>query len=223
MIKFFRRNEASSSQKTKVPDNQSESRQVSVNIDSGHKKDFHSDRRRVKTDLLIHDLKVPGNLIAHGTNVKLTEKNNIDLRDQNGKYFVRELWQVAKTQGSGWVDYRWANADRTQFADKSSYVERVGDYFVSVGVYQVEAPNENMVGIISGNPYSAPTYLQFAYDMSIVLNDSHNLRVVPVIGMGGVQNIRDVRKLKGIDIGFTQSVRCCARSSRDKSPPVDAA
>ena len=155
--------------------------------------------------VFIHDLKVPGNLIAHGTNVKLTEKNNIDLRDQNGKYFVRELWQVAKTQGSGWVDYRWANADRTQFADKSSYVERVGDYFVSVGVYQVEAPNENTVGIISGNPYSAPTYLQFAYDMAMVLNDGDNLRVVPVVGMGGSQNIRDVRSLKGIDIGFTQS------------------
>ena len=66
MIKFFRRNEASSSQKAKLPDNQSESRQVSVKIDSGPKKDFHPDRRRVKTDLLIHDLKVPLAVIEAG-------------------------------------------------------------------------------------------------------------------------------------------------------------
>ncbi len=66
MIKFFRRNEARSSQKAEVPDSQSESRQVSVNIDSEHKTDFHPDRRRVKTDLLIHDLKVPLAVIEAG-------------------------------------------------------------------------------------------------------------------------------------------------------------
>jgi signal transduction histidine kinase len=66
MIKFLRRNEANSSQKAKVPDNQSKSRQVSVNTDSGHKKDFHPERRRVKTDLLIHDLKVPLAVIEAG-------------------------------------------------------------------------------------------------------------------------------------------------------------
>lgn len=156
--------------------------------------------------VFIGDLKVPGQLVAHGTNVKLTEGNTINLRDENGKYFVRELWEVARKNGSGWVDYRWANPDKTQFADKTSYVERVGDHFVAVGVYVTHgAPNENTVGIISGNPYSAPTFLQFAYDMAVELNDGYNLRVVPVIGMGGVQNIRDVQSLKGIDIGFTQS------------------
>jgi TRAP transporter TAXI family solute receptor len=155
--------------------------------------------------VFIGDLNVPGQLIAHGNNVKLTEKNTIDIKDENGKYFAREMWELARAKGSGWVDYRWANADKTQFADKSSYVERVGDHFVSVGVYKIEAPNENTVGVISGNPYSAPTYLQFAYDMAVVLNDGSNLRIVPVVGMGGVQNIRDVQSLKGIDVGFTQS------------------
>lgn len=155
--------------------------------------------------IFIHDLTVPGKLIAHGTNIKLTQENNINYKDENGKYFVREQIELAKSQGSGWVDYRLANADRTKFADKSAYVERVGDYMVGSGVYKTEAPNENTVGVISGNPYSAPTYLQIAYDMAVVLNDGSNLRVVPVVGMGGVQNIRDVRSLKGIDVGFTQS------------------
>jgi TRAP-type uncharacterized transport system substrate-binding protein len=153
----------------------------------------------------ISDLRVPGLLIAHATNINLVGKNTIDLKDQNGKYFVRELNEVAKTQGSGWVDYRWANADKTEFADKTAYVERTGNYYVAVGVYKTEAPNENTVGIISGNPNSTPTYLQIAYDMSVILNDGNNLRVVPVIGIGGTQNIRDVRSLKGIDIGLTQS------------------
>lgn len=155
--------------------------------------------------VFIHDLRVPGKLVAHGTNIKLTQENNINYQDQNGKYFVREQVEMGKTKGSGWVDYRIANADKTGFADKSAYVERVGDHLVGVGVYKTEAPNENTIGIISGNPYSAPTYLQIAYDMASVLNDGSNLRVVSVVGTGGAQNIRDVRSLKGIDIGFTQS------------------
>jgi TRAP-type uncharacterized transport system substrate-binding protein len=165
------------------------------------------DPRFLDRDLYVYisDLRTPGLLIAHATNLNLVGKNSIDIKDQNGKYFARELHEVATAQGSGWVDYRWANADRTQFADKTAYVERTGDYYVAVGVYKVEAPNENTVGIISGNPNSTPTYLQIAYDMSVILNDGNNLRVVPVIGMGGAQNIRDVRALKGIDVGLTQS------------------
>lgn len=66
MFKFFKRNGASSSENVKATDNQSESGQVSVNIESGPKEDFHPDRRRVKTDLLIHDLKVPLAVIEAG-------------------------------------------------------------------------------------------------------------------------------------------------------------
>jgi TRAP transporter TAXI family solute receptor len=155
--------------------------------------------------VFIHDLRVPGKLIAHGANIKLTQENNIDYKDQNGKFFVREQVEIGKTKGSGWVDYRIANADKTGFADKTAYVERVGDYLVGVGFFKTEAPNENTIGIISGDLYSAPTYLQIAHDMASVLNDGSNLRIVSVVGAGGVQNIRDVRSLKGIDIGFTQS------------------
>lgn len=64
--------------------------------------------------------------------------------------------------------------------------------------------NQNTIAIISGNPNG--TYLKMAYDLSAVLDDGDNFRVLPVIGKGGGQNLRDVRFLKGIDLGITQSV-----------------
>jgi TRAP transporter TAXI family solute receptor len=68
--------------------------------------------------------------------------------------------------------------------------------------YQI---NKDTVGIISGNPNG--TYLRLAYDMSAVLDDAEKgIRVLPIIGAGGGGNIRDVRFLKGIDMGITQSV-----------------
>ena len=66
-----------------------------------------------------------------------------------------------------------------------------------------ERLNANTISIVAGNPNA--TYLSIAYDMSDVLDDGDNFRVLPVVGKGGGQNIRDVRFLKGIDLGITQS------------------
>ncbi len=67
-----------------------------------------------------------------------------------------------------------------------------------------ERINSNTIAIVSGNLNA--TYLTIAYDLSAVLDDGDNFRILPVVGKGGGQNIRDVRFLKGIDLGITQSI-----------------
>src|SRR5215213_11194738 len=64
---------------------------------------------------------------------------------------------------------------------------------------------QNTIAIVSGTP--AGTYLQFAYDFSVVLDDTsgNGLRVLPMLGKGGAQNIRDVLALKGVDMGIAQT------------------
>lgn len=64
--------------------------------------------------------------------------------------------------------------------------------------------NANTVAIVSGNPNT--TNLTITYDLSAVLDDGDNFRVLPIVGKGGGQNIRDVRFLKGVDLGITQSI-----------------
>jgi TRAP transporter TAXI family solute receptor len=66
-----------------------------------------------------------------------------------------------------------------------------------------ERINANTIAIVSGNLNA--TYVTIAYDLSAVLDDGDEFRVLPVIGKGGGQNIKDVRYLKGIDLGITQS------------------
>jgi TRAP-type uncharacterized transport system substrate-binding protein len=66
-----------------------------------------------------------------------------------------------------------------------------------------EAINQNTITIVSGNLNA--TYLSIAYDLSAVLDDGENLRVLPLVGKGGGQNIRDVRFMRGVDLGITQS------------------
>ncbi len=68
---------------------------------------------------------------------------------------------------------------------------------------QTERLNQNTVTVISGNPNG--TYLFLAYDLSAALDSGEDLRVLPVIGKGGYQNVKDILHLRGIDLGITQS------------------
>ncbi len=118
---------------------------------------------------------------------------------------IQEFIRIASTPpGHGWTDYRWLNPVTNTIEDKA-YIERMGDYFVGVGIYKNEQPNENTVGVISGSLNSDDTYLQIANDLADVLNDDDNLRILPIVGIGGPRNIRDVRYLRGVDIGLTQT------------------
>jgi TRAP-type uncharacterized transport system substrate-binding protein len=157
-------------------------------------------------DLYAYMLDFTGTNHANAATPAVTGKNLIDLKDQDGKFIIRDVIAIARDQGSGWMDYRWLNPVTKTVEDKSAYIERVGaDHLVGVGIYKNEQPNENTVGVISGSPNSDDTYLQMAYDLADVLNDGDNLRILPIAGIGGPRNIRDVRYLKGIDIGLTQT------------------
>jgi uncharacterized protein len=150
----------------------------------------------------IYDLN--GVNMAHGAKPELVGKNLIDFKDQNGKFLIREMIDLVNDSGSGWVNYRWASPTTDMVEDKSAYVEKMGQYLVGVGVHQAEQTNQNTIAIVSGSPDSDDTSLQMAYDLAAVLNDD-NLRIVPVVGIGGSQNIRDVRALSGVDLGLTQT------------------
>ena len=82
----------------------------------------------------IYDLS--GRCVAHGARPALIGKNLLDLKDQDGKYLIREMIRIASGSGSGWVNYKWPNPINNKIEDKTSYVKKMGDYFVGVGVYR---------------------------------------------------------------------------------------
>lgn len=58
------------------------------------------------------------------------------------------------------------------------------------------------VGVISGDVNG--TYARIASEMAAVLDDGDTLRVLPIIGKGSVQNIRDLNTLRGVDVALVQ-------------------
>ena len=61
--------------------------------------------------------------------------------------------------------------------------------------------NADTIGIISGG--ADGTYIRIAADLANVL-DGNSLRVLPIIGRGSLQNLRDIMFVRGIDIGIVQ-------------------
>lgn len=93
-------------------------------------KDFH-DR-----DLYIFVYDLNGVNVAHGNNPKMVGKNLLDLKDVEGKPLIRQMVDIAKTKGNGWVEYKWPNPVTKSVEAKSSYVERVEDVLVGAGIYK---------------------------------------------------------------------------------------
>ena len=61
--------------------------------------------------------------------------------------------------------------------------------------------NENLLVLMCGS-LGAP-YIQLGHDISVVVNDGDNLRILPVVSDGALTNVRDVLYLRGVDLGIT--------------------
>jgi signal transduction histidine kinase len=55
---------------------------------------------------------------------KLEGRNVLHYKDAEGNYFVKEFIRVAKTKGSGWVDYPWPKPGDVEKSHKSTYVRK---------------------------------------------------------------------------------------------------
>ena len=80
--------------------------------------------------------------------------------------------------------------------------------------------NENLLVLMCGS-LGAP-YIQLGHDISVVVNDGDNLRILPVVSDGALTNVRDVLYLKGVDLGITTvQILNALRSSNEFGANLD--
>lgn len=89
----------------------------------------------VKGDLYIFVYDMTGKCVAHGGNAKQVGKDLIELKDSDGKAFVKERIDLAKSKGKGWQNYNWTNPVSKEIEKKRAYIEKSGDYIFGCGAY----------------------------------------------------------------------------------------
>ncbi|HEY8359673.1 MAG TPA: cache domain-containing protein [Ramlibacter sp.] len=93
-------------------------------------KDFH-DR-----DLYLAVHRIDGTCVAHGTNEKMVGKNFIEIKDIDGKEYIKERVELAKTKATFYTDYKFVNPVSKKIEPKTAYCERLDDTIVCGGIYK---------------------------------------------------------------------------------------
>ncbi|MES2742949.1 MAG: cache domain-containing protein [Pseudomonadota bacterium] len=87
-------------------------------------------------DLYLVVYSLEGVVSAHGSNSKMVGKNLIELKDVDGKAFVKERVDLAKSKGTFWQEYKFTNPETKKIEPKIMYCERLNDAVVCGGIYQ---------------------------------------------------------------------------------------
>ncbi len=87
-------------------------------------------------DLYLVVYGLDGVVHAHGANEKMVGKNLIELKDVDGKAFVKERVELAQAKGSFWQDYKFTNPVSRKIEPKTTYCEKVEDVVVCGGIYK---------------------------------------------------------------------------------------
>ena len=87
-------------------------------------------------DLYLTVYGLDGTVHAHGANEKMVGRNLIDLKDIDGKAFIKERVEMSKAQASFWQDYKFTNPETKKIEPKSMYCERLEQTVVCGGIYK---------------------------------------------------------------------------------------
>lgn len=90
----------------------------------------------VDRDLYVVVYGIDGKCLAHGQNAKQVGKDLINLKDPDGKLFVKERVELAQSKGSFWQDYKFTDPLTKTIKDKQMYCEKVDKVVVCGGIYK---------------------------------------------------------------------------------------
>ncbi len=75
--------------------------------------------------------------VLHPIQPTLEGQDLVDLKDTDGKYFIREFVKLCKTRNEGFISYKWLNPTSRKIEDKLTYIFYFAplDWIIGTGVY----------------------------------------------------------------------------------------
>ena len=104
--------------------------------DKGYAEVSNKEGQFIDRDLYLVVYGLDGTVRAHGANGKMVGKNLIDLKDVDGKAFVKERVDLAQSKGTFWQDYKFTNPVSKKIEPKQMYCEKLEDAVVCGGIYK---------------------------------------------------------------------------------------
>ncbi len=90
----------------------------------------------VYKDLYVFAGDFDGLCLAHPATPALVGKNTLNIKDADGKPFIKDRNEIAKKAGKGTIEYRWPHPKTKKVEHKAAYFEKVGDIVLTCGYYK---------------------------------------------------------------------------------------
>ena len=84
--------------------------------------------------LFVYDLN--GVVLAHGAESNLLGVNRLNVKDPDGKQYIKENIAIAQKKGGGWSDYKRMHPETRKIEEKTSFCLAEGGIVVGCGVYK---------------------------------------------------------------------------------------
>ena len=84
--------------------------------------------------LFVYDLN--GVVVAHGAEANLLGVNRLNVKDPDGKQYIKENLAVGQKKGGGWSDYKRMNPDTRKIEQKTSFCLADNGLVVGCGIYK---------------------------------------------------------------------------------------
>ncbi len=92
--------------------------------------------RFVKGDVYVVLLDMKATILAHPYNAKLVGTNMLEVPDTDGKFFRKDMVEMAKTKGSGWIDFKYKNPLANKVESKTAFIKKADDMIFICGIYK---------------------------------------------------------------------------------------
>jgi signal transduction histidine kinase len=90
----------------------------------------------VDRDLYVFVGDMQGKCVAHCIVPAAVGKDMMEFQDPDGRFITKERLEMLRKNNSGWQTYKYLNPKTNKVEPKSTYMERVGDIYLGVAVYQ---------------------------------------------------------------------------------------
>jgi cytochrome c len=74
--------------------------------------------------------------VAHATIPKLVGKNMMEAQDVDGKFFAKDMTELARKNASFWYDFKFANPETKKIQVRDMYCETIEQTMICTGVYR---------------------------------------------------------------------------------------
>jgi cytochrome c len=87
-------------------------------------------------DVYISVYDLQGGVVNHPFTKAFIGKNFVNMKDSDGKLFMKEIMDTANSKGSGVIEYKFSHPKTKKVQSKIAYFEKVGDVILSASAYK---------------------------------------------------------------------------------------